>query len=351
MHKILFFIPSLCNSGGTERISTILANNLVSRGICVDFVVHSVTIDSFFDLDDSIHIYSLGFNGNINANKLKAALRLRKLIKLNHYNVIVNVGVACSCITFLSAPYLIGCKIISWEHFSICGLNFLGRLNRYLAVCLSKRTIVLTHADKFAYPRVLRKKIKVIPNFTCINKEGNIASLESKIVLAAGRIEVIKGFDLLIEAWKEVKNYYPNWSLRIVGGGCTCDLMQKVKKYNLEDVIYLVGPTTNMDVEYKKSSIFVLSSRAEPFGLVVIEAMSFGVPVVSFDCPNGPREIIDDGIDGLLVENGNVNALSAAIMKMIADQHKRKRMGRAAIQKYNNKFTVDKAITIWLSIL
>lgn len=126
--------------------------------------------------------------------------------------------------------------------------------------------------------------------------------------------------------------------------------MQKVKKYNLEDVIYLVGPTTNMDVEYKKSSIFVLSSRAEPFGLVVIEAMSFGVPVVSFDCPNGPREIIDDGIDGLLVENGNVNALSAAIMKMIADQHKRKRMGRAAIQ-YNNKFTVDKAITIWLSIL
>lgn len=100
MHKILFFIPSLCNSGGTERISTILANNLVSRGICVDFVVHSVTIDSFFDLDDSIHIYSLGFNGNINANKLKAALRLRKLIKLNHYNVIVNVGVACSCITF-----------------------------------------------------------------------------------------------------------------------------------------------------------------------------------------------------------------------------------------------------------
>lgn len=247
MHKILFFIPSLCNSGGTERISTILANNLVSRGICVDFVVHSVTIDSF--------------------------------------------------------------------------------------------------------PRVLRKKIKVIPNFTCINKEGNRASLESKIVLAAGRIEVIKGFDLLIEAWKEVKNYYPNWSLRIVGGGCTCDLMQKVKKYNLEDVIYLVGPTTNMDVEYKKSSIFVLSSRAEPFGLVVIEAMSFGVPVVSFDCPNGPREIIDDGIDGLLVENGNVNALSAAIMKMIADQHKRKRMGRAAIQKYNNKFTVDKAITIWLSIL
>lgn len=190
MHKILFFIPSLCNSGGTERISTILANNLVSRGICVDFVVHSVTIDSFFDLDDSIHIYSLGFNGNINANKLKAALRLRKLIKLNHYNVIVNVGVACSCITFLSAPYLIGCKIISWEHFSICGLNFLGRLNRYLAVCLSKRTIVLTHADKFAYPRVLRKKIKVIPNFTCINKEGNRASLESKIVLAAGRIEV-----------------------------------------------------------------------------------------------------------------------------------------------------------------
>ena len=79
--------------------------------------------------------------------------------------------------------------------------------------------------------------------------------------------------------------------------------------------------------------------------------MSFGVPVVSFDCPNGPREIIDDCIDGLLVENGNVKAMSVAIMKMIANQNERKRMGQAAIRKYNNKFTVDKAITIWLSIL
>ena len=332
-------------------MSTILANNLVSRGVCVDFVVHSVTVDSFFDIDDSIHIYSLGFNGNISTNKLKSALRLRRLIMLNHYDVIVNVGVACSCITFLSAPYLIGCRVISWEHFSISGLNYLGRLKRYLSVGFSKRTVVLTHADKSVYPRILRKKIIVIPNFTCINKNGDIACLDYKIVLAAGRIEEIKGFDLLIEAWQEVKKKYPNWSLRVVGGGDACDLIQKVKKCNLEDVVDFVGSTTNMDIEYKKSSIFVLSSRAEPFGLVVIEAMSFGVPVVSFDCPNGPREIIDDGIDGLLVENGNVKAMSAAIMKMIADQNERKRMGRAAIRKYNNKFTVNKAIDIWLSIL
>ena len=80
--------------------------------------------------------------------------------------------------------------------------------------------------------------------------------------MAAGRIEVIKGFDLLIEAWQEVKKYYPNWSLRIVGGGSTHDLIQKVKKYNLDDVIEFVGPTTNMDNEYKKSSIFVLSSKS-----------------------------------------------------------------------------------------
>ena len=106
-----------------------------------------------------------------------------------------------------------------------------------------------------------------------------------------------------------------------------------------------------MEAEYLNSSVFVLSSRSEPFGLVLIEAMSFGVPVVSFDCPNGPHEIVNDGVDGKLVENGNVKALATAVMEMIADKDTRKRMGKAAFQKYSDKYILDKILLMWLSVL
>lgn len=169
--------------------------------------------------------------------------------------------------------------------------------------------------------------------------------------MAAGRIERIKGFDLLVEAWKEVVTRYPDWTLRIAGGGNPYELTQIIKEQKLEESVKLTGPVKEMSAEYLNSSIFVLSSRSEPFGLVLIEAMSFGVPVVSFDCPNGPREIINDGVDGKLVENGNIKALATAITEMIADKGARKKMGKAAIQKYNDKYTIDKIILMWLSVL
>lgn len=227
----------------------------------------------------------------------------------------------------------------------------MGKLKRYISAFLSNHTIVLTHADLKTYPRLLQKKLGVIPNFTNINKNSYTAKLDNNIVLAAGRIERIKGFDLLVEAWKEVVTRYPDWTLRIAGGGNPYELTQIIKEQKLEESVKLTGPVKEMSAEYLNSSIFVLSSRSEPFGLVLIEAMSFGVPVVSFDCPNGPREIINDGIDGKLVENGNIKALATAITEMIADKGARKKMGKAAIQKYNDKYTIDKIILMWLSVL
>lgn len=230
MNKILFFIPSLFNSAGTERISTSLANALQGKGYYVDFVVHSSNKVSFYKLNSGINIYSLSLNGNINTHKIKAAIRLRKLIKKHKYNVIINVGVACANVTMLVIPQMLGCKVISWEHFSIKGLNFKRRLKHYISVFFSNHTIVLTKADRSAYPRIFDRKMAVIPNFTDINHFQKVSSLSNKVVLACGRLEEeVKRFDLLLNIWSTVHATMPEWTLRIVGDGTLHYYIKKQK--------------------------------------------------------------------------------------------------------------------------
>lgn len=352
MPKILFFIRTLTNPAGTERISTALANALSDKGYHVDFVVHDSDARCFFELGPGINVFSLGLDKNMGAHKIKAASRLHRLIKKHRYDIILNVGVSCAYVTYLACPLFYGCKIFSWEHFSINTLGPAGRIKRYLSACFSYRTIVLTHTDRNFYPAFLHKKMTVIPNFTCINPDGLTAKLESKTVLAAGRIEgKIKGFDLLVEAWQEVARHYPDWTLKIAGGGNPYELSNNIHALSLEQSVRLTGAVKNMAGEYLDSSLFVLTSRSESFGLVIIEAMSFGLPVVSFDCPNGPREIIEDGINGRLVKNGNVKELSKALMEMISDKGKRARFGKSAQCKYKAQYTLDKILDTWLAIL
>lgn len=352
MNKILFFIPSLFNSAGTERISTSLANALQEKGFDVDFVVHSSNRKSFYELNSGINIYSLSLNGNINAHKIKAAIRLRKLIRNHKYNAIINVGVACANVTMLIIPQTLGCKVISWEHFSIKGLNFKRRLKHYISVFFSNYTIVLTKADRSAYPRVFDHKMTVIPNFTDINPFQKTSSLSNKVVLACGRLEEeVKRFDLLLKIWSKAHVNMPEWILRIVGDGDSSLLNKEAEKLKINDSIQFVGRCHDMSEEYLRSSLFVLTSKYESFSLVIIEAKSFGVPVISFDCPFGPREIIQNKIDGLLIENDNPDVFSKAMIRLMKDKELRLKMGRHATLDYLDRWNVNKIIDKWLIIL
>lgn len=352
MSKILLFIPSLFNSAGTERISTSLANALHEKGYEVDFVVHSSNTESFYKLHPSIHVYSLSLNGNINTHKLKAAIRLRKLIKHHKYEAIINVGVACANVTMLVAPQVYGCKVISWEHFSIKGLNFKRRLKHYISVFLSNHTIVLTNADRSAYPKIFNNKMAVIPNFTDINPLQNISLLSNKVVLACGRLEEeVKRFDLLLEIWSRVNAKMPEWILRIVGDGDPSLLYDEAKKLKITGSVQFAGRCNDMSKEYLRSSLFVVTSKYESFSLVIIEAKSFGVPVVSFDCPFGPREIVQNETDGLLIENGNVESFSKAMIRLMGNKDLRQKMGQRAALDYLDRWNVNKVIDKWMVIL
>jgi glycosyltransferase involved in cell wall biosynthesis len=194
---------------------------------------------------------------------------------------------------------------------------------------------VLTDRDRAAYDALLggATRVVTIPN-AVTELPGPRSDLSRPIVVAAGRLTRQKGFDYLIPAFARVAPRAPGWRLRICGDGpLRHQLSGLVAAHDSADRIELLGQVRDIASELQQASIFVLSSRSEGFPLVLLEAMSKGLPVVSFDCPTGPAEIVDQGRTGFLVPLGDTDAMVEAILELIHDEPKRRRFGAAAGQR------------------
>ena len=209
-----------------------------------------------------------------------------------------------------------------------------------------ERFIILTHEDEAHWPEVERKM--VIPN-SLPNFPVEQALLAEKSVIAAGRYSWQKGFDLLISAWSIVASRHPDWKLNIYGAGDHSAYQQMADEKGLADKVCCHPPVDNIYEKYLESSIFVLSSRYEGFGLVLAEAMSAGLPAVSFACPCGPSDIISDGRDGLLVEKENVPALAEAICRLIEDGNMRRQYGKAAKENMH-RYEQENIMQQWIQL-
>lgn len=188
-------------------------------------------------------------------------------------------------------------------------------------------------------------KSVVIPNVVHLNPTGNVSSLDSKRVIFVGRYMDQKGIPDLFKIWKLIYKRHPDWQIDLYGDG---DLRDEIvsEAQKLQANIYVHQPDSHIFERYLESSIFVLTSVYEPFGLVIPEAMSCGLPVVSFDCPSGPAEIITDGVDGYLISGRNVQAFADKVCLLIESYELRKKIGKAAITS-SQRYTADAVMPLW----
>jgi glycosyltransferase involved in cell wall biosynthesis len=195
--------------------------------------------------------------------------------------------------------------------------------------------VTLTKADLRDYRETLPKKprkLARIPNAVPPMK-GEISKLDAKVVVAVGRLTRIKGFHRLITAWEQVAQRHPDWQLRIFGAGPQEDnLRVQIAEAGLEGKVVLPGATSDVGAELEKASVFVLSSRHEGFPMTILEAMAKGLAIVSFNSPHGPKEMITDEFDGLLVKPRTNANLAAAIMRVIEDEELRHRLAAGALE-------------------
>lgn len=353
--KIVYCLPSLYIAGGMERVLTLKANYLAEAGyeiyiiltdgkdkpICFELspeikVIHlDINFDVLWHLPFYKKIFTYLQKQQVYKHRLKQQLmEIRPDITVSmmrrEINFITKIEDGSRKIgeihvnrknyrNFNNSPANVTKKLVQklWMHQLICKVRQLDRF------------IVLCEEDQKQYPEL--NNTSVIPNPLPFFPE-KISDCTSLKVIAVGRYEPQKGFDLLLPAWKIVHQYHPEYTLDIYGAGENEIYKQQAVNLDLGNSCNINGPTDNIIEKYQESSIFVLSSRFEGFGMVIIEAMSCGVPPVSFACPCGPKDIIKDGEDGLLVENGNIQQLAEKICYLIEHEDERKRMGLAARQ-------------------
>ena len=210
--------------------------------------------------------------------------------------------------------------------------------------------LTLTEADHerwSAYVGDPGVRTGVIPNPTPF-AVGEPAPLTAKVVIAAGRLTSQKGFERLIAAWTPLATSHPDWQLRIYGDGQLWRaLNDQVARAGVGDRILMGGVTQQLEAELAGSSIYAMSSRFEGLPMVLLEALSKGVPPVSFDCPEGPRQLIDSGRNGLLVPEGDVPALTEALRTLMDDEDLRRRLGAQALETARD-YQVDTVVDRWV---
>ena len=373
-YKIVYCTPALYFAGGMERVLTMKANYFAEHFGYDITIILTDGIDKpiFYPLSDKVKVINL----NIGFEELWTCSFIKKIViylkkqylykkmlkkELMRIRPDITVSMLRREINFIN-EIKDGSKKIGEIHINRANFrNFESKDDNLIKKLFAKvwmndltnklkkldRFVVLTEKDKEAWVEL--DNVCVIPNPLSFIPQ-NISKLTEKRVIAVGRYCHEKGYDLLLKAWRIVQNSIADWRLEVYGEGDRSQYDEMISSLNIDrHRCILHGRSSNIQDEFEKSSLAVCSSKFEGFGLVITEAMSCGLPVVSFDCPWGPRAIIQDGEDGLLVENGNVEKLAEALIMMIQHPEMRSKMAAKAIENVQ-RFSIEKIAEKWRSL-
>ncbi|MGL4533667.1 MAG: glycosyltransferase family 4 protein [Fusobacteriaceae bacterium] len=373
--KIVYLINSLENPGGMERVLANKANYFSQK---FGYKVYIVTTDqdsqtSFYKLNDEIKMINLSINyfEDKKKNFIKRILpfiakqkthkqEIKRILSEIKPDFVVSMGCEDTCFltkikdgSFKIREFHFG-KNYRKEYAKSFNRGFVYTLKAYFDTIreeyISKKydkVILLTQEDKQFWKN--NKNIEVIYNSISEINE-TMSNCVDKKVISVGKLDGQKGYDRLIDIWKKVKEKDSEWILEIYGEGIDRkELQNKIDKNELKNSFILKGSTKRIIEKYQESSIYVMTSRYEGMPMVLIEAMSLGLPVISFDCLSGPRDIIKHGEDGYLIKNGDNEEFTKRLLELMNDFEKRKNIGINA-KKNTWRFSEDTIMQQWKNL-
>jgi GalNAc-alpha-(1->4)-GalNAc-alpha-(1->3)-diNAcBac-PP-undecaprenol alpha-1,4-N-acetyl-D-galactosaminyltransferase len=343
--------------GGAQRVMSILANYWATHGWEVTLITLSGRErPSFYHLESPVKLIQLGIIGDspslftLLSTGWQRIRILREAIIISKPDIIVSFLNTVNVLTLLST-WSLNIPVIVSEHIypGFTDVNQVWQILMNLTYRYADLVTLLTESALAFYPAAEGYQSIVMPNPVvtpdpAIGTERSSASLMS---IAVGRLQPQKGFDLLIKAFSQLHHKYPDWQLTILGEGPMRGELEELRsELQLTDRVHLPGQVQNVNAYLRQADIFVLSSRFEGFPMSLCEAMACGLPVLATDCLSGPREIITDGVDGMLVAVEDVDALACGLDALMSDSPKRRRLAHAA-PEILNKFGLEQVMKMW----
>uniref|UniRef100_UPI0040487377 glycosyltransferase family 4 protein n=1 Tax=Mariniflexile sp. TaxID=1979402 RepID=UPI0040487377 len=372
--KIAYCIGSLYKKGGTEKVLSNKANYFVDK---LNYKIHIITEDQRdlplgYNFDERIIFHDIAISKFNKKNTIKGLTFINNILKLRKLYSNLIKTIKPDVIVVCERGYLdyvipyINKEIpkIREFHFSKEAVKVHASLMRPWFKRIKHEllySVIFNSFNKYDYLALLTKRdkinggyktnLEVIPNMISESLPKKSANLSNKRVISVGSMyDKRKRFDVQIKLWKEVVKYYPDWVLDIYGDGAEKKNLEKlILELHLSNNVILHGNSNTMHEHYLDSSIFIFTSMAEGLPMVLIEALSYGIPIVSFDCPTGPSDIITNNQDGFIIPQGNIKMLKEKLFILIKDEELRSNMGKKA-RKNAERFTPFEISKLWINL-
>lgn len=362
--RVTLVISSL-SSGGAERVLVLLSEGFLKKGYEVSVVTSFGTETDFYKLPDEVNRLALKIAGYSPTlihgllNNFNRSFILRQAIKSTQPDVVISFMDTTNVLTLVS---LINTRypVIATEHtdpvYNSCGIVW-ENLRRITYPYAARVVSVSQGVDNY-FDWLPKTKRAVLYNpLKLINDEQVTTSLpkgvdsSKKWIIAMGRLTYQKGFDILLSAFKKIADKHRDWQLLILGQGKLLLELEELKEsLDFSGQVVFTGAISNPFPILRRSKLFIMASRYEGFPMAHGEALACGLPVICTDCPSGPREMVRDGVDGILVPNEDVSALAGAMDRLMSNEEERKRLAARA-PEVSERFSLEKIVGMWENLM